>query len=252
MFRDNLVETHGKKNSSTPPVFKYKDEAADGSLITKTPPLSITHPSPSENNPEAEKSEEEIRYVWTKDPSLLLQYFKVREQAYKEYLHLDGFSGDLDGTDTNSHILLVMDGYRCVGGARLTVKDPLVESNLPMEEDGFRLTDLFPELDLKNNKYCEYSRVCFLEGYRTGAYVDGVYRRFFEKCIEKKIKYNFAIAPLLQAKRSRRGAEKLGVKASIRYDIKVPHKPIHGSIKQMYITVIDIPDHLLEIKNEKK
>lgn len=180
----------------------------------------------------AMEARENFHCMFTKDPVLLLEYFKIREEAYKEELMLDYFSGRFDDIDPRSHIVLGIAEGHCIGGARLTVHDPLLESGLPLEEEHFRLADLLPEYNLKKNKYGEYSRLAMKKGYRNGRYSETIYMALNNKSKELGMKYVFAVAPLIQA-RSYKLMYKacFGLNIDIRHDISVPQKPIYEHLK---------------------
>jgi hypothetical protein len=182
----------------------------------------------------------ELTYTWDHTPELLQEYFDVRQYSYAQHLGLRKFSGKLDWQDLNSDILLVIDKNKCVGGLRLTVQCREVTPYLPIEDDDFRLKELFPELDLDNCKYAEISRLALLPAYRSGHQTASIYSLVAKKMDETKIKHFFTVSPLLQAKRVQRIARLLGYEATIFKDIKLPEKNVYEGL-EMVISVLTSP-----------
>lgn len=181
----------------------------------------------------------ELRYTWEgHTQKQLQQYFEVRQKTYADHLGLKYFSGKLDWEDLNSEILLVLSGEECVGGARLTVHSDEVNPHLPLEEKGFILKELFPDLNLENATYGELSRLALLSEYRDGIQSEILYEHIGDKCKELNIKYLFSVSPYNQARRVRRVALSHGFGAEIFKDIRVPPKPIYEGVEMVLSMVI--------------
>lgn len=169
----------------------------------------------------------ELTYSWEHTPQQLEQYFTIREQSYAEFLGLKHFNGEIDYFDKHSHVLLVLDGVKCVGGARLTVKSEETPK-LPMEDTDFDLTNLLPEYSLKCKDYGELSRLALMPEFRRGRFSANIYRMVVEKGLDMNLDHVFALAPVLQAQRYKRVCSEL-IPVEIRYDVSVS-KPIYEGI----------------------
>jgi hypothetical protein len=171
-------------------------------------------------------------YEFTTEQRFLEQYYKIREDCYREDLGLDDFSGAEDEYDRIGHIAIVRHGDEVIAGARLVICKPHSGIKLPLEEEGFIIKELFPELGLEDVAYCEVTRLAILPAFREGS----VHKELTELMIEKSIKegcyYHFSVAPLLQARNSRILGKRLGVLHIIRTDIEVPYKPIYRHLNQ--------------------
>lgn len=93
----------------------------------------------------------------TNDPDLLEQYYKLREESYREVLLLPEFSGVEEELDRNSDILIARIGDRCLGGIRICGSDNM--DLLPLEQSGDDLTSQMPHLGLDNVGYCQWMRL---------------------------------------------------------------------------------------------
>lgn len=177
------------------------------------------------------------------NPDLMKKYAKMRQEVFTDYWKLEHFEGELDVYDNASHVLVIMHKDKCVGGARLVVHEAGSALRLPMETDEFLVETLCPDLPLHWLHYAELSRVAILEGYRNGAYADSIYQMVEEKCKELDVHYVFAVAPIPQARRSRRSCRALGMKAEILSNVAVPELPTYEGIA-MRLSIVGIGDVL--------
>src|SRR5271170_7064251 len=94
------------------------------------------------------KQPEKIAYEFTHDPGLLHQYYQLREDMFIRVWGLEHFTGQRDGFDKSSQILVAKRGLQCIGGVRFSMSTPSHPHLLPMEGDDLSLSKLFPELNL--------------------------------------------------------------------------------------------------------
>ena len=141
-------------------------------------------------------------YQQTSNP-LVQQYFHLREEIFINKWGLKNFYGAEDEYDVQSHILILHRDGICLGGARLFIREEYNSLLLPMETEEFCLKDLLPELDFVNNKYGELSRVVLSKELQTDNYSAQMYKNIAQKGREYGVRYIFAVAPLLQARKSR-------------------------------------------------
>lgn len=166
----------------------------------------------------------------TKDTYFLKQYYKIREALYRRDLHLENFSGEEDQYDLDGDIVIVRIGQEVVGGGRINYSKPQSRIPLVLEEEGFYIAELFPDLELENEVYCEISRLALSEQYRCGKKVISL---LIEKIVERAklsgVKYIFTVSPMIQAKIYKMIGRTLGLDFKISA-IKVPAKEIYGGI----------------------
>lgn len=60
-----------------------------------------------------------LRYEVTRDPALLDQYYRLREDCFRAELHLRNFDGSEEESDRHGHILVARRGKFLVGGVRI-------------------------------------------------------------------------------------------------------------------------------------
>lgn len=165
-----------------------------------------------------------VEYEFTRDPGLLHQYYLLREQMFINVWGLHHFVGREDQFDKLAHILIAKLGNLCIGGARILVKFPNASQRLPLENDDFNLEQLLPELNLREKRYGEFSRLALLPEFRGGKYTRQMYRHLNSKALECKLDYVFALAPLSQARSYRSSYRAMGFDYVIREDLAVPDR----------------------------
>lgn len=85
-------------------------------------------------------------------PDIVDDYFFKRHPSHKNGQTSYDFTRYSDLMKVNEVMILASDESECIGGITITASDqgyPL----LPMEFKGFRLQDVYPEMDLENNRY---------------------------------------------------------------------------------------------------
>ncbi|MEQ8514440.1 MAG: hypothetical protein RIC38_02435, partial [Chromatocurvus sp.] len=66
-------------------------------------------------------------------------YFRIREACFRDDLQLTGFDGREDAWDRCSHILVALDGSRCIGGVRISGNVACADAGgntIPLEAHG--------------------------------------------------------------------------------------------------------------------
>ena len=184
--------------------------------------------------------QDEVSYIESSDPYLINQYLDIRENAYQNRLGLKGFHGGYDEFDSKSRIILATKGDEVIGGMRLTIYDPVINTRLPMEEEGFILKDLLPELELGKNYYAECSRMAMKDEYRNGKHSAMIYGKSFDICRKVNVNRLFCIAPAIHGRQYKHIVkENFGLDIKVRRDICIPHKPVYKDIKsKIYLSTL--------------
>jgi hypothetical protein len=183
------------------------------------------------------------RLCFSKDPKLLQEYFVVRERCYR--LVKDGpkdFSGHEDAFDRNADILVVRAGDSVIGGARIVSNKLAEKSSIPLESEGFKMKNIFPDLDLNKHSYCEFGRLAVLPQYRSMALIEDIVLTLIMRAIETKHKYMFAMNPLVQARCYRKICKKLRLLRpyNIHTEIEIPQKPEQCGTLKMYLSSLEL------------
>jgi hypothetical protein len=177
-----------------------------------------------------------ISYEFTKSPELLKQYYKIREECYREDLGLEKFSGAEDESDRIGYIAVARAGEKVIGGAKLIIATPNSGIALPLEADHFMVRDLMPELNGDKVSFCEITRFAIIPSFRIGG---EVFSKLTEMILTKAkndgCHYQLSVAPLAQARTYRMISKKLGFSPVIRTDIEVPYKPIYAHLNDKKI-----------------
>lgn len=97
-------------------------------------------------------------------PDIVDDYFFKRHASYKNNAFHKNEQTTYDFTcysdliEVDEVMVLASDERECIGGITITASDqgyPL----LPMEFKGFRLQDVYPEMDLETNRYAEINNI---------------------------------------------------------------------------------------------
>lgn len=94
-------------------------------------------------------------------PALLDEYFELRNWWYGRRHRLEGDVAPRDAFDDESIHVLASDGARCIGGARVTIREAGDTRPLPMEVlcPGLSAARVFPELPLERVARAEFSKL---------------------------------------------------------------------------------------------
>ena len=162
---------------------------------------------------------------------------------YRKIFHTDKFVGEEDVHDKISHILIARRGKLCIGGCRLTTREADEDFLLPMENQDFKLRDVFPNLPLKKIRHGEISRFAILDDDEDKLEIMlALSQLIIEKCIGSDLGFAFLKSNLPMARNWRKiGQTHCGLKKMrICTEIKVPENPIHPEIT-WYLTEIPLP-----------
>jgi len=183
----------------------------------------------------------DITYQFTHDKNLLDQYFELRKEIYIQDFNLQDFADHEDNFDDKeyTHILVVCDGDRVIGGSRVIIHNKNSDIILPIESDSFLLKDILPELSLHNKSYSEVNRTVLLPEYRQGKIGEGIVHRVILYSKELGADYLFTVAPKIQARNNRKHCSNLAINFTIFDNISVPEKPSYRG-KRMFLTLTNL------------
>jgi hypothetical protein len=170
------------------------------------------------------KKPEKIVYEFTRDIGLLHQYFRLCPDH---------------GYDDARDVLVARRGRQSVGGGCLTISSPTARKLLPMEKGGFLLADLFPELDLPEVTYGEFSHLVVLPEYSDGAVLPEIARHLINKAADSGAQYVFNIASAPLARSYRQAVQLFGLGWHIRSDIALPDREEYDGVK-MVLSILDL------------
>ncbi len=183
---------------------------------------------------------EPVIYEFTQNRALLHQYYRLRESMYQKMYDTTKFKSEEDVHDKLSYILVARRGRLCLGGVRLTVRERDEMWELPMEEEGFKLRDVFPDLPLLNVRHGEISRFAIMEDTGDEDIFHGLCKVMYDKVVSMNIHYLFAKSTLPLARNWRLIANSFGVKSTrICNEVEVPEHPLIRDAK-WYVTLSNL------------
>lgn len=191
----------------------------------------------------APRGSSNVVYEFTTDAGYLHQYFMMREEMFIRAWGLKQFSGKHDAFDDSGMIMVARQGLQCVGGGRLNISSPENRTILPMEKDDLCLKELFPELDLQDTTYGEFSRLAILPEFQASNVFPEIARRFIQKAVANGVEYAFNIAPEKLARHYQRVVQSFGMKWEVCHHVAVPQRDEYEGIR-MAISVMDLSLHL--------
>ncbi len=177
-------------------------------------------------------------YEYTRNPDLLEQYFRLREDCYRKDWNLAVFSGAEDEHDQQGHILIVRQGDKVIGGGRVVFRYNFSPLKLPMETDSFLLHQQVPEMGKGEKLIGEIGRIAVLPEYR-GYKLTNIVFYLLAKSQLCGCHYLTTVAPVEQAVRYTKIADKFGMKISTMESIPVAAHPYYNNI-EMRLLIIDI------------
>jgi len=179
------------------------------------------------------KKPDELVYELTSDAELLHQYRVIYEREFSavhnadyRYTHAD------EEDDRHGHIVVVRQGNCCVGGARISVRTPHQPHPLPIELDGFRLEEHFPELKEKKMRYGQVGRFCLLPEFRGGAVTSTLMWHLYRKVVALALDEVFGTATIANARVYKQNCISMGLKdVKIHRHIELPLYPMCEQIR---------------------
>lgn len=184
---------------------------------------------------------DEIEFLFPKEKSLLDEYFKVRDAVYLEQFNLPTAELLQDGYEAQpyTNFLVVRHNGKVIGGSRIIFHYEGSNTLLPFEGEDFKISDVFPDLNLPNVRYCEVDRTVLARDYRTGDLGREIVVHFVSKCKDEGAKYIFGIGPMIQVRNYKRHCTALGIDFHIQKDIILPDRRAYNG-KKMWLTVTDL------------
>ncbi len=177
----------------------------------------------------------------TEDQDLIQQYYDLREKSFKERLNIPDYSGEEDDYDRRGVIIVACIKNKVVGGARLVISTPESPIKLPLEDSTFLVKDLYPDLTLDSSSYGEITRFAVDPELMDHNVSHEISRVCVVEMINRGCKYQFSVAPILQARNSRNIARKIGVIHVIEKNIRVPHKSEHAQYEMVFSITYLLP-----------
>ena len=186
-----------------------------------------------------------FQIYFSKKKEDLKEYYQIREQCYRRVP--DGpkdFDGSEDMFDRMSDIMIVRANNQIIGGARIYGRTNKNDPNLPLEEDGFLLKNLFPDKQLDRVSYCEFGRMAVLEQFRSKVLLKTIVVNLCQMSIARGYKYLFTMSPLQQARCYRMIINEIDFphKYNIYRDIELPQKSEKiGGVLKMQLSSLKFP-----------
>lgn len=181
---------------------------------------------------------EKLIYEISKDPSLLLQYYMIREKCYKEVWGLKIFSGAEDEHDRKGYILVVRNNKKVVGGGRLVLRPAGSPERLPLETASLLLEDALGRFDLEGKIFGEIGRIAVLPEF-IGYKLSKISLYLLDLAKRHHCNFLTTVAPLEQAKKYRRIGKRLNLDVEILDHVVIEDRPYYNQI-EMKLMVCDL------------
>ncbi len=153
-------------------------------------------------------------------PEWLDQYLSLREISFRSELNIPTFDGSIDNFDLSGYLLLLIVSDQCIGGARLN-ESSAGGDLLPLENDHFPLSDVFPELTEQRARYAQWTRLVVDERFRTPGLLNLLAASMAELSAERQHDYCFNVSGAERARLYRRLHLSQGFKSEIRREIEI-------------------------------
>lgn len=163
-----------------------------------------------------------ITFEFSKQESLLKQYYKLREECFRNELGLEAFDGTEDKYDQNGKILIVRDGQTCVGGVRITGCSLFGRSLMPLEQKGLNISEMLPQLSLSLVPYCQWERLVLRPEYRGIDMLRGICKALIRGCASLGYHYAFNVTGIKRARLYKRVHSNLGFDYEIYNKLEMP------------------------------
>jgi hypothetical protein len=185
----------------------------------------------------------------THEPALLNQYKLLRNKLYGIDERFVGFRifntiGAEDYDDPNHIMILLTNGNRCYGGARLTISTPQNPMILDLENDilpdpgkyYFSLRERLPELELHQYGYAECSRFALHPSLRTKQATRAILKSVLSIIEERRIRYLFCIGDRIRTRFYRQIFTTLNQPHMPQLDqVQIPMRPEYEGLKMMLL-----------------
>lgn len=180
-----------------------------------------------------------LAFEFTRDPAYLHQYYRLRENEYNAFYGINPLSGAECEHDHTGHIMVVRMGNQIVGGARINTKTPRKRNLLPMEINGFRLENYFPQLERKQLSYGQACSMVLLPEFRGGDIVREMVKRVCTKGAALNLAVLFATCPISNARLYKQACVSIGlVDTKVHLDIEMP---LYEYLEEIKLYLLSIP-----------
>ncbi|WP_210396531.1 hypothetical protein [Motiliproteus sediminis] len=163
----------------------------------------------------------QVRFELTRNAELLEQYYRLRERCFREDLGLPDFDGSEDAWDRCSQILIAREGDRCIGGMRITGREPAL-GVLPIEEEGVDLSCLRRALPQDSPRYCQWGRLALLPEVRSTELLQDFIAEMIIHSRQLGYQYSVMVAGMNRSRLYRRLYRGLGLRYDIVPELRVP------------------------------
>ncbi len=179
----------------------------------------------------------DVRYIWTKNPTLLKQYLEIRREVLYSPYFTEDINLGLNPNDLRSHILLaVKDNNEVIGGVGICANDPILGIQLPSESAQFNYKSLLKHHDLDNHRYAEVTRLAFKKKYAKARYTIEVYKHIVEKCLTLGLSHVYITATMSRMRHYKHIFEhESRVEFELHENIKVPHDPAFKDNVELFL-----------------
>lgn len=169
-----------------------------------------------------------LRFTSSPTTQQKTDYYRIRERCYRESHGFEDFDGSETAWDRRSHLLIALDGERCIGGVRINGCSTSGEAPypaIPLEDCGVELPELLPELRLGEEAYCEPTRLAITPRYRCPAVISSFTWAIVQQSRALAYTRCITVAGMTRSRLYRRMFNACGCSYQIYHHIDVPPEP---------------------------
>ena len=146
---------------------------------------------------------------------MLEQYYKLREECFRNELGLDAFDGAEDRFDQTGNILIFRDGDTCIGGVRINGCSLSTSNQMPLEHKGLDIAQVLPQLNLPLAPCCQLERFVLEPKYRNTDLFRAICQAQMQACASLGYHYAVNVTGIKRARLYKR------VHSSLDYDYEI-------------------------------
>lgn len=187
-----------------------------------------------------------VSFELSREPRMLQQYYRIREQCFRSELGVAGFDGGEDCYDGLSDVLVIRDGDRCIGGVRMLDPSKLPGHRLPFEAGDVDIRRYLSIEQEPLSQYCQWSRLAIDPKYRNKVDLLQFCNALTESAKNKGFLYSLYISEGIRTRLFMKLHKKLGFDYHILEDVEVPVENGFDQFKHL-LSVARLDKQMIEI-----
>ncbi len=179
-----------------------------------------------------------VFYEMTHDVAQIHQYFLLLSNMFINLCSAFMPSIPRYEPDDRNVFVVARKGRQCLGGCRVTFREPEDRSLLPLEEEGELLSSLFRHLPVSSVRSAEVSNIAVFPD-EAKSLVGGLMQEVLAVLVERKVRFAFINAPLNDIRAYKETTEACGFITSVVSHQAYSQFPLDSEVKH-WLMVIDL------------